>query len=45
MSKTYTDYLNKTAITTSETFIDVKTGSNIFFTQKVRKQIEYHTNN
>ncbi|WP_370222600.1 hypothetical protein [Cytobacillus sp.] len=45
MSKTYTDYLNKTAITISESFIDVKTGNNISVSAKVEEQIKYHAAN
>lgn len=45
MSKTYTDYFNKTALTISESFIDVKTGNNIQISPKVKEQIEYHSRN
>ncbi|MBT2690114.1 hypothetical protein J7I93_18255 [Bacillus sp. ISL-47] len=45
MSKTYTDYFNKTAITFTESFIDVKTGNSIPISPKVQEQIEYHSKN
>lgn len=45
MSKTYTDYFNKTALTINESFIDVKTGSTIQISSRVREQIEYHSKN
>ncbi|KAF0817874.1 MULTISPECIES: hypothetical protein [unclassified Cytobacillus] len=45
MSKTYTDSLNKTAITISESFIDVKTGNTITVSPKVVEQIKYHSAN
>lgn len=45
MSKTYTDYINKTALTINESFIDVKTGSTIQISSKVKEQIEYHSKN
>lgn len=45
MSKTYTDYYSKTALTVSEAFIDVKTGNNVAVSSKVKEQIEYHAKN
>lgn len=45
MSRTYTDYHNKTAITLPETFIDVKTGDSYSVTPKIQEQIEYHAKN
>jgi hypothetical protein len=45
MFKTYTDYVNKTALTLSETFIDVKTGNSTPVSSKVKEQIEYHATN
>lgn len=45
MSKTYTDYFNKTALTISDSYIDVKTGNNIQISPKVKEQIEYHSRN
>jgi hypothetical protein len=45
MSKIYTDYFNKTAITLPDKFIDVKTGESHTVSPKVQEQIEYHTKN
>ncbi len=45
MSKTYTDHFNKTAITLTDSFIDVKTGSSIPISPKVHEQIQYHAKN
>ena len=45
MSKIYTDYINKTAITVPETYIDVKTGESHTGTSKIEDQIEYHAQN
>ena len=45
MSKIYTDYDNKTAITVPETFIDVKTGESHTVSSKIQDQIEYHAQN
>lgn len=45
MSRTYTDYINKIAVTIPDQFIDVKTGVSRFVSLKVQEQIEYHTNN
>ncbi|WP_078410880.1 hypothetical protein [Priestia abyssalis] len=45
MSKTYTDYINKIALTVPDEFIDVKTGASRPVSPKVEEQIEYHTNN
>ena len=45
MSKTYTDYINKTAITIPETYIDVKTGESHMVPSKIEDQIEYHAQN
>lgn len=45
MSRIYTDYLNKIAITLPETFIDVKTGDSYNVSTKIHDQIEYHANN
>jgi hypothetical protein len=45
MSKTYTDYFNKIALTVPDEFIDVKTGVSRPISPKVAEQIEYHTNN
>jgi hypothetical protein len=45
MTKIYTDYVNKTAITIPETFIDVKTGESHTVSSKIQDQIEYHAQN
>lgn len=45
MSRTYTDYINKTAITIPETYIDVKTGESHMVPSKIEDQIEYHAQN
>jgi hypothetical protein len=45
MSKIFTDYVNKTAITIPERFIDVKTAESHSVSQKVQDQIDYHTQN
>jgi hypothetical protein len=45
MFRTYTDYVNKTAITIPDKFIDVKTGESIHVTARIQEQIEYHSNN
>lgn len=45
MSKIYTDYINMTALTIPDKFIDVKTGDSHLVSAKIQEQIEYHTNN
>lgn len=45
MSKIYTDYTNKTAITIPDNFIEVKTGDTLKVSDPVQKHIEYHTAN
>jgi|RhiMetdeSRZDD1v2_1073273.scaffolds.fasta_scaffold761472_2 hypothetical protein len=45
MSKIYTDYNNKIAITVPDTFIDVKTGESHTVSTKLQEQIEYHAQN
>lgn len=45
MFRTYTDYVNKTALTLPDKFIDVRTGESIEVLPKVLEQIEYHSNN
>ena len=45
MSKIYTDYDNKIAITVPETFIDVQTGESHTVSTKIQDQIEYHAQN
>ncbi|MFT9596897.1 hypothetical protein [Mesobacillus sp.] len=45
MSNTYTDYVNKIAITVPERYIDVKTGESYSISPKIVDQIEYHADN
>lgn len=45
MSRMYTDFVNKTALTVPDKFIDVKTGESFSVTANVAEQIEYHANN
>ncbi|MDQ0243048.1 hypothetical protein J2S09_000584 [Bacillus fengqiuensis] len=45
MSRIYTDYVNKIALSIPDEFIDVKTGVSRPISAKVQEQIEYHTNN
>ncbi|MCM3121905.1 hypothetical protein QNH36_14160 [Mesobacillus sp. AQ2] len=45
MSNTYTDYVNKVAITVPDRYIDVKTGESYSISPKVIEQIEYHAEN
>lgn len=45
VSKTYTDFINKIALTIPEQFIDVKTGISYQVSEKMQEQIEYHTSN
>lgn len=45
MSRIFTDYYNKTAITLPDEFIDVKTGDSHMVSSKIRDQIEYHAKN
>lgn len=45
MSRIYTDYMNKIALSVPDEFIDVKTGASRPVSLKIQEQIEYHTNN
>ncbi|HZG59775.1 MAG TPA: hypothetical protein VEY68_04725 [Anoxybacillus sp.] len=45
MSKIYTDYMNRIALTIPDRFIDVKTGESYSVSPKIQEQIEYHTKN
>lgn len=45
MSETYTDYVNRIAITIPDKYIDIKTGESHKVAPKIQEQIEYHTNN
>ena len=45
MSKIYTDYINRTALTVPDHFIDVKSGETHMVSSEILEQIEYHTEN
>jgi hypothetical protein len=45
MSKMYTDYINRTALTVPDQFIDVKSGENILVSTEIIEQIQYHSEN
>ncbi|WP_421378396.1 hypothetical protein ACOJQI_12890 [Bacillus salacetis] len=45
MGETYTDYVNKVAITVPEKYIDIKTGDTHTVSQLIQEQIEYHAHN
>ena len=45
MSKIYTDYINRTALTVPDQFIDVKSGETILVSTEIFEQIEYHAEN
>ena len=45
MSKMYTDYINRTALTVPDQFIDVKSGETILVSTEILEQIEYHAEN
>jgi len=45
MSKMYTDYINKTALTVPDQFIDVKNGETLKVSTEINEQIEYHAEN
>ena len=45
MSKMYTDYINRTALTVPDQFIDVKSGETISVSTEIFEQIEYHSEN
>ena len=45
MSKFYTDYINRTALTVPDKFIDVKSGETHIVSPEVFEQIEYHAEN
>ena len=45
MSKMYTDYINRTALTVPDLFIDVKSGENILVSTEIIEQIQYHSEN
>ena len=45
MSKMYTDYINRTALTVPDQFIDVKSGDTILVSTEIIEQIEYHSEN
>jgi hypothetical protein len=45
MSKMYTDYINRTALTVPDQFIDVKSGETILVSSEIFEQIQYHSEN
>jgi hypothetical protein len=45
MSKMYTDYINRTALTVPDQFIEVKSGETISVPSEILEQIEYHAEN
>ncbi|MBM7622066.1 hypothetical protein JOC95_003976 [Bacillus tianshenii] len=45
MTKTYTDYVNRIALSIPDQFIDVKTGNPLEVSGKIHEQLDYHANN
>ncbi len=45
MSKLYTDYINRTALSVPDQFIDVKSGEKVEVSSEVFEQIDYHADN
>jgi hypothetical protein len=45
MGETYTDYVNRVAITLPEKYIDIKTGDTHPVSKLIQEQIEYHAHN
>ncbi|MBM7553116.1 hypothetical protein [Thalassobacillus pellis] len=45
MEETYTDYVNKVAITLPEEYIDIKTGDARVVSEKIQEQLAYHAEN
>ncbi|WP_409250830.1 hypothetical protein V1502_11710 [Bacillus sp. SCS-153A] len=45
MGETYTDYVNKVAVTIPEKYIDIKTGDSHTVSKLIQEQIEYHAHN
>lgn len=45
MTKTYTDYVNRIALSIPNQFIDVKTGSSMEVSSKIHEQLDYHASN
>jgi hypothetical protein len=45
MGETYTDYVNRVAITMPEKYIDIKTGDSHTVSKLIQEQIEYHAHN
>lgn len=45
MSKIYTDYINRAALTVPDQFIDVKTGETHVVPSLIFEQLEYHAEN
>jgi hypothetical protein len=45
MGETYTDYVNRVAITIPDNYIDIKTGNSHAVSRLIQEQIEYHAHN
>ncbi|WP_417897219.1 hypothetical protein ABN702_12695 [Bacillus haimaensis] len=45
MTKTYTDYVNRIALSVPDQFIDVKTGNLLEVSNKIHEQLDYHASN
>ncbi|MGM0847053.1 MAG: hypothetical protein ACQEUT_19020 [Bacillota bacterium] len=45
MGETYTDYVNRVAITVPEKYIDIKTGETFNVSNLIQEQIQYHAHN
>ncbi|RIW37314.1 hypothetical protein D3H55_04560 [Bacillus salacetis] len=45
MGETYTDYVNRVAITIPDNYIDIKTGDSHAVSKLIQEQIEYHAHN
>ncbi|MGF2616480.1 hypothetical protein ACQUWN_12840 [Rossellomorea aquimaris] len=45
MGETYTDYVNRVAITIPDKYIDIKTGDSHSVSRVIQEQIEYHAHN
>ncbi|WP_338473103.1 hypothetical protein R4Z10_10480 [Niallia sp. XMNu-256] len=45
MAKLYTDYINRTALSVPDHFIDVKSGEKVKVSREIYEQIDYHAEN
>ncbi|MFG6117168.1 hypothetical protein ACGTN9_18610 [Halobacillus sp. MO56] len=43
--KTYTDYVNRVAITLPDEYIDIKTGDSYAISEEIKEQLAYHAHN